>query len=99
MNEHDLSEFHLVTERLALRPSDMAAVEKVTGRSYGEIVGAGSAETFQAFAFVELRRRDRLAERVTDPFELWELAAEIDVVMGADDIKAARPDPLGETFS
>ena len=53
------------TSRMAQRPSDMRAVEKVTGLTFGEVMGAGTADTFQAIALIELRKRDRAAGRGT----------------------------------
>lgn len=95
---YDLSPVHVDTSRMAQRPSDMRAVEKVTGLTFGEVMGAGTADTFQAIALIELRKRDPAAGRVTDDGELWELAGELEVVMG-EAAPIPRPDFLDATSS
>ena len=84
------------------RASDARALTKATGRTLGELLaGEDMADQLQAFAFIELRRRERDAQPhpdrgefiYRDPAETWELAGETDVEMDGDTIPT--PDPLG----
>jgi hypothetical protein len=66
---------------LRMRPSDMRQLTKATGRTLEQLLQSEeSADKFQAMAFIELRRRhpDLNAD------ELWELAGDVEVEMGAD---------------
>ena len=89
-----------------LRPSDARAITKATGRTLGELLDGDMADQMQAFAFIELRRRERAEQpnpergvyTYRDPVETWAIAEEMDVEL-PDTGQAPTPDPLSETFS
>jgi len=82
-----------------LRPSDGRALTKATGRTLNELLsGSDMADQLQAFAFIELRRRDRDNGAERDPLDVWAAAEEADIEMDSPD-DVPTPDPLGEVSS
>jgi hypothetical protein len=90
----------LAMRGFTVRPSDARAVAKGSGSTLSDLLDGDLADQLQAFAFLELRRRERAAQpnpargvyEYRDPAETWAMAEDVDVMLETDQIP--RPDPL-----